>query len=218
MRNKLQIAVTFAAVLFLAGCALNRGELALQAPEVANPEQGAPVRIIEVVDKRVFAIAPPDPSTPSLKNDEIDDPAITKRAIARKRGGYGAALGDILLPEGETVEKLTASALASALKEKGYRVVSAGEPGYDEALPLSANINQFWGWFTPGFWTIKLEYRADVELTGDWPLTGDKRTVGGNSRYSGLAADTSAWRQLMNDGLSNLIQNLGSMLRPATST
>lgn len=210
--------MVLAAVIMISGCAVNRGELALEAPTVANPERGQPVKIVEVTDNRVFAINPPKPSTPSLKNDEIDDPSITKRAIARKRGGWGQALGDILLPEGETVEELTATALATALKEKGYRVVPEGDPAHATALPLRASINQFWGWFTPGFWAVKLEYRADVELIGDWPLDGNTQTVSGVSNWSGLAADTAAWRQLMNDGLANLMLNLKAILRPATTS
>lgn len=218
MRRKMKIATLFAAVVILSGCAVNRGELAVEAPAAANPETGQPVRIVDVVDKRVFVISPPDPSTPSLKNNEINDPSITNRAIARKRNGFGMALGDILLPEGETVEQLTASALATALKEKGYRVVPEGDPAYATALPLSANINQFWAWFTPGFWAVKLEYRADLELTGDWPLDGSSQTVGGTSKWSGLAATTAAWRELMNDGLSNLVLNLKATLRPAAKS
>ena len=215
MSSGIRIAVVFITIFILTGCALNRGELDIQAPEVANPETGQPVKLVKVVDKRVFAISPPNPSTPSLKNDEIDDPSITKRAIARKRGGFGQAFGDILLPEGETVEELTANALANALKERGYRVVSEGDPAYATALPLSADINQFWSWFTPGFWAIKLDYRANVELIGDWPLEDSGRTVGGTARYSGMAADTAAWRQVMNDGLRNMIENLKAMLKPS---
>ena len=218
MSSGIRVAAFFVTIFILTGCALNRGELDIQAPEVANPESGQPVKLVEVVDKRVFAISPPNPSTPSLKNNEINDPSITKRAIARKRGGFGQALGDILLPEGETVEKLTADALANALKDRGYRVVSEGDPAYVTALPLSANINQFWSWFTPGFWTIKLNYQANVELTGDWPLKGSDQTVGGTARYSGMAADTAAWRKVMSDGLTNMIENLKSMLKPGNTS
>ena len=155
-----------------AGCALNRGEVAVQVPETANPESTALVKIVEVSDDRVFAIDPPQPSTPSLMNDEIDDPLITSRAVARKRNTYGAALGDILLPQGQTVEALVEDALAKALKEEGYKVVAEGDPGYAQALSLKARILEFWAWMTPGFWEIALEHQSRLMLERDLPKAG----------------------------------------------
>jgi hypothetical protein len=131
------------AALVLTGCATSRGVIDLSISEFPNPTSSQAVKIMAVADKRVFEIRPKKPSIPSLQNDEINDPKITRRAVARKRNGYVAALGDILSPGGQTVEQLTRAALVNALRDSGYRVVAAGEPGYDTASPVSAEIQHF---------------------------------------------------------------------------
>ena len=47
------------------------------------------------------------------------------------------ALGDILLPEGQSVGALVRAAARKALADKGYTVVEAGSPHYDAATPLN---------------------------------------------------------------------------------
>ena len=111
-----------------------------------NPIQGREVKIVRVTDRRTFQLKPSDPSTPSLKDGQIDNPAITSRAIARKRSGYGKAMGDILLPEGHTVEQLVGTALTRGLRGAGYRVLLQGQEGYEQAVPLEADIRRFWTW------------------------------------------------------------------------
>ena len=202
--------------LVLNACATSRGVLDLNVPDLPNPSSAQSVKIVEVADKRVFEIDPKKPSIPSLQNDEINEPSITRRAVARKRNGYGAALGDILLPEGRTVEELTRDALINALRDSGYRVLVDGEPGYEAATPVSAEIHQFWAWMTPGFWTIKLRYNAKLQLKGDWPLNDDHQFVEGDARYSGAIASSSEWREVINNGIKNLILNLKNMLKKAT--
>ena len=85
--------------------------------ETNNPSTGDAIKFVRVSDLRQFQIDPPQPDISSLMNDEIDDPLITSRAIARKRNSYGMALGDILLPEGKTVMKLVEAALPRDLEK-----------------------------------------------------------------------------------------------------
>lgn len=217
LKVRARIGLIAATALFLTGCATSRSVLDITVPDVPNPTSSQAVKIVEVLDKRVFAIKPNNPSIPSLQNDEVTDPGITRRAVARKRNGYGAALGDVLLPEGQTVEQLTRAALANALRDSGYRVVAAGEAGYDAATPVSAEIQQFWAWMTPGFWHIKLEYKARIQLNGDWPLAGENRMLEGDARIETSAAFESEWQRVINTGLMNLIQNLKSMLKSVSS-
>ena len=91
------------------GCATNRGTLEVNAQHqyVSNPQSNHKVYIRNVVDNRVFEASPKEPSTPSLKySEQITDKLIKERAIARKRNGFGQALGDILLQAGNTVGAL----------------------------------------------------------------------------------------------------------------
>lgn len=211
IRSKFLVFAT--AALILSGCATSRSVLDITVPDVPNPTGSQAVKITDVVDKRVFEIKPNNPAIPSLQNDEVKDLAITQRAVARKRNTYGAALGDVLLPEGQTVTQLTRAALVNALRDSGYRVVAAGEPGYDTATPVGAEIQQFWAWMTPGFWQIKLEYRARIQLNGDWPLTGESRMLEGDALLTTSAAFESEWQKVISDGLTDLIRNLKAMLK-----
>jgi hypothetical protein len=73
--------------LFAIGCATSRGVVPAPTLASANPASGPAVKILRVADLRKFEVAPREPSTPSLQGGEIHDPAITARAIARKRNG-----------------------------------------------------------------------------------------------------------------------------------
>ena len=154
------------ACLSLASCATTRGTLDVPLRVSSNPQEGQAVKLVRVTDQRPFELKPRDASIPSLKGGEIDDPAITSRAIARKRNTFGKAIGDILLPEGRTVEELATSALVRGLRESGLRVLEAGAEGYDGATSLEADIDQFWMWFTPGFWAAHIEFEARITITG----------------------------------------------------
>lgn len=214
--NQKIVAVLFAG-LVASGCATSRGEIDVEVPYTPNPEASEAVKLVEVSDKRVFEIKPKKPYIPSLQNDEIDDPSITTRAIARKRNTYGMGLGDILLPEGRTVAQVVEEALVKALRESGYRVVSQGQAGYETALPLSADINQFWAWFNPGFWQITVSHKSEILLKGDWPVTDDNRTVEGNAKLHAMAAASQQWREVINNGIDDLIENLKKALRKGSA-
>lgn len=140
------LAVTGGLLVFggiLSGCAITRGTLDVRAQQVANPARGPAVRFVRVTDRREFELRPPKPSIPSLKDGEIANRAVTSRAIARKRNSYGKAMGDILLPEGRTVEQLTEESLSVAFRKGGYRVLRDGDAGFASATPLEVDIHQF---------------------------------------------------------------------------
>lgn len=148
------------------GCATSRGVIDVPEAISANPEVGRALKFTRVSDMREFELKPSTPDVPSLKNGEINDPAITSRAIARKRNSYGKALGDILLPEGQTVAALAESHLARGFRENGYRVVNEGDPDFDTAVPVEVDIEKFWGWFDPGFWSIQLHFQTLIKVYG----------------------------------------------------
>ena len=205
--------ILIALVLAFSGCATNRGIVDLTVENVANPKTGDYVKITKVTDNRKFELAPNSPSTPSLKNGEIHDPAITSRAIARKRNGFGKALGDILLPEGKTVSGLVKDAVAASLKKAGYRVVEAGDSHYSQATPIEVQVETFWGWFTPGFWAVTLEFQSDVELKGNIKGLKKSPTVHGAAQVKTAMAATGSWVETFNQGLQDLIENIRKALK-----
>lgn len=161
--------VRLLAVLFLAfqliACASSRGVLDIPDQVVENPEQGQAVKIIAVNDKRVFELKPESADIPSLKNGEIDQEEITSRAFARKRNGYGKALGDIVLPEGRTVMQVVENRVANSLAKSGYRVLQKGDAGYDKALPVEVDIEEFWGWLAMKFVAAGINFKTKITIT-----------------------------------------------------
>jgi len=207
--------VTTVALLFLAaGCATTRGVVDVPVKSISNPASGPAVRIDRVTDRRVFEIDPSQANIPSLMNDaEIKDPAITARAIARKRGGFGKAMGDILLPEGRTVMQIVEEALTRSLREAGYRVVGKQDPQASAAIPLQADIEQFWAWFRPGFAKVAVEFETRVRLTSSLPALRAGDPVKGAARVEGMAATSDTWQEAVTKGVDDFVLNARERLK-----
>jgi len=187
----------------LCGCATSRSEIALVTkPAAISAVESAPtVTIRSVIDERVFMQSPPDPSTPSLGGEGANAAsAETKaRAIGRKRNTFGKALGDVLLQNGQTVDGLVRDNLATALQAAGYRVVP-NNTAPANALVLDVRIKQFWAWFQPGFWALKLHTRIETELKrSDATVPTVIRVDVEDSRQ--MATD-SAWIEVIDKGLA----------------
>lgn len=206
--------VAVAVMLAGSGCATNRGILDVRVQLPPNPAQGKAVTIVRVTDCRKFELAPKTASIPSLRGGEIADKAITSRAIARKRNGYGKALGDILLPEGRTVEQVVKESLTQSFREAGYRVVEADAASQENAVPVEADIEQFWSWFTPGFWAVSLEFEAKVKIKGDVPSFKDGDTVRGYVELRSQAAGTKAWLNTISKGINAFVMEVKRRLSP----
>lgn len=209
-------AVAVLSVMILgSGCATNRGILDVRVPEIQNPASGPVVRIVRVTDKRAFEVAPRSPSIPSLKGHEINDKAITGRAIARKRNGYGKAIGDILLPEGRTVETLVKDALTKSFREAGCRVVEDSTGVTETVIPIEADIDQFWSWMTPGFWALSLEFEAKVAIKGGVDPFKGGEMVRGYVELHTQAAGSKAWMNTINKGMEAFCAEVKKRLQGA---
>ena len=158
---------TALAVLFLAGCATNRGTMTLSVPEAAvSKSDGTPVYIDEIVDQRQFQDKPSDPSIPSLKGGASSASAEVKaKAIARKRNSYGMAMGDIVLEGDQTVIGVTRDLLRESLTDAGYTVVDDRRALGDDGMEIDVRIDRFWAWFTPGMWAVKMEVVIETALS-----------------------------------------------------
>ena len=181
----------------MSGCATTRTQMSLDVPSTGSAvlSGGKPVVIDTVRDVRVFETDPSDPSTPSLKKGASYslDPTQRKQAIARKRGGFGKAFGDILLTPGQNVETLTRQLLTNAFAARGYSVVNAADAPAD-APHVSVDIRQFWAWFTPGFWSASIEARLDTLVKIDSPQAHRQVTVKGYGRNSIQVAREANWQ------------------------
>ena len=206
-------------VVFLTGCATTRGVIDVPATVSSNPPSGPVVRIDRVTDRRVFEVDPKQASVPSLMNEaEIKDPAVTSRAVARKRGGFGKALGDILLPEGRTVMQVVEEALTRSLRESGYRVVGKQDPQAAAAIPIEADIDQFWAWFRPGAFQVAVEFESSVRLTSRLPALRGRDPLKGNARVTGMAATSETWQEAITKGVDDLARNTRERLKGAPTS
>lgn len=202
------LAMIWVALPAVTGCATSRGELALDVQQTANPELGATVQIVSVKDQRKFEIKPSSPATPSLRGNQIHDKALTVRAIARKRNGYGMALGDIVLEDGSDVETLTRKIVTQSLRQAGYRVIEADSANTEPATPLEVDIEKFWAWFTPGFWAAHLEFEAQIKIAGPTAPFENGQVCRGHVRLATQAASSRAWRNAFNKGIADLQKDI----------
>lgn len=196
-------------VLLLGGCAAGRSVVTTAFDPGVNPATGTTVRIEPVEDARVFTAAPPQADMPSLMNaDELGNKAITSRAIARKRGGFGAALGDVLLPEGESVQQLSRAAVTRALRETGYRVAAPGESGYADAIPIRVRIDEFWSWFSPGFAQVAVSFRGKLHLQGNIGPVAAGASYSAEVQDRMQAVFESDWAAVVTKGVAALSESV----------
>ncbi|MBI3900429.1 MAG: flagellar biosynthesis protein [Gammaproteobacteria bacterium] len=194
--------------VFLSGCISGRETLDLRISPSTNSQTGRAVQIVRVTDHRTFELKPTDPATPSLKDGKIQNKAITSRAIARKRNNYGKAMGDVVLPQGRTVENLVEEAIAKSFREAGYRVVMKGESNAG-AIPVYADIVQFWAWFPLDTFLTTYEFKATVNIRA--PLSGLQSGV----EIVGHATDVTfpSWEKVISKGLEDFMHNLQGRLK-----
>lgn len=219
MKIRISNLLAIIALVMVTGCATSRSVLSVNsAPSynTANPAEGVAVKL-QTTDAREFQTKPPSPDIPSLKDGDIYNQATTSRAIARKRNGYGKALGDVLLPEGQTVATIVQDAVAASFRQAGYRVLRAGEPGFEQAVPVDIRIKQYWSWVSLGFWAGTMHCRAEVVVKA--PLTGLESglTTEALAEKSVQAAFESDWQDISSQGLTNLTTNLASKLPRQTA-
>jgi len=218
IRRRSGLALCFVLGVGLSACATSRSVISVDVPNRGPEAAGVPAKIIEVVDSRKFSVDPHNPSLPSIGNaSEITDPKLTSRAVGRKRNGFGAALGDIVLPEGQTVPGLVRSAAQQALREKGYRVVESDSPDYAAAAPLALNIEQFWTWMRPGFSELKFYFEASVTIKGSDLVPGSADVVTARAQLAAQTGMESNWKEVIQTGLDRLAPAIKDKIKPASS-
>jgi hypothetical protein len=154
MYSRLRVSI-ITLVMVLGGCATGTRHvdiLPLDYPD--EPSSEGQIFIGSIVDRRRFEESPRDPSTPSVDGILSETSKETlSTLIGRQRGGFGAALGDVALPKGGTVQEEVRELLIEGLGSRGYKISD------DEKSPIKLNvdIDQFWGWFTPGMFTVSVE-------------------------------------------------------------
>ncbi|WP_133125890.1 flagellar biosynthesis protein [Thalassospira marina] len=218
MFKQLRLAAVMGCMMVLGACAVGRSVVDINGPASSiNPSEGTAVRIVAVNDLREFQVKPRSADIPSLSDAKIDDRAITERAYARKRGGFGKALGDVLLPEGETVANQVKEAITTGFRRAGYRVLDGSSNATDaaQAIPVTADILEFWTWMQPGFWQLTLHNRIKVTLKGDLPALGNGMTVEHHYQDGMQMVLDNDWPQTAGQSLTEFADELRLRLQQA---
>ena len=101
------------------------------------------VFIDKYTDTRRFATNASTPDQPTYNPRAGLDDDAKSRIIARKRDGFGKALGDILLKDNLTTEKLVRNIVAQSFVNAGYNVVT--EDPENKAIKCNITVNKLWG-------------------------------------------------------------------------
>ncbi len=211
-RNIAVLAVVLAASALSTGCVTGRRMIALDTPVQTAPasSKGA-IAIGTVTDQRTFENKPPAPSTPSIDGDVSKASKDSlKTMIGRQRNGYGAAMGDVALASGATVESQTRSLVAEGLKRRGY---TASDGGGADAIKV--DIDEFWGWFSPGFATVSFEARLRTKLTLSQGGQARELVVNGYGINKGQVASDANWQLAYTRAFEDYLKNLDTALAGA---
>jgi hypothetical protein len=198
-------------LLFLGGCATNRGVVRLTQPVPQAPAQatGKTVFIDTVTDHREFQENPSTQDIPSLGfgGSAAATVDIKKRAIARKRNTFGRALGDILLEEGQTVETVIRDALKRSFAELGYTVLGNKQDVTKGTLVVDASILKFWSYMTPGFWSIALtcDISTQLDVRPEGSMVPEAETITVKAERHFQTAGGGNWLEVMQQGLDQYV-------------
>ena len=166
--------------------------MALPVPAVgANGSSRGDICVTSVTDARQFQNKPSDPSTPSIDGDVHTLSAEQKSLmIGRQRNTYGMAMGDIALPDGDSVTQRAKLLVEEALKHRGYKISS--DPTATNSA--SVTIDEFWAWFTPGFFSVSFEARVYCTITLKRADGSAKIIIQGYGINRGQIASDANWQ------------------------
>ena len=215
MKPRILIILCPVLIGLLSGCVTGRRSFDLAIPAASSYPQSAslgPIAIGEIRDLRQFQNHPDSPDTPSIDGDVtlLSDQARSK-FIGRQRSGFGKAFGDVVLPAGGSVQEKIAALLREGLKRRGY---SIADPAATENT-VSVDINQFWGWMTPGI--VALSFEADIRCRVTVTRGGKRVTfrVRGYGLNHGQFAKDVNWQEAYDIAFNDFLNNLDDQLANA---
>lgn len=214
MKSKLLIAAIITSSILISGCATSRSTIDIPVSASTEPSSfnGKEIYINSVTDNRIFEIKPSAPSTPSLDPSEAQGDQIKLRAIARKRNGYGMGLGDILLPEGTTVESLIKASIQKELKNNGYKLIVNKDAITGNTYIADVTINKLWSWMNPGFFSISLSTEISTEIAISHSAAIDKKIISVKASDNYQMATDGNWAEIMQSAFSKYSAELKQKL------
>jgi hypothetical protein len=169
-------------------------------------EQPMAVIVSAPVDARPFTDASNRAPVPSVQGDPSDT-TLTSRTVGRRLSTRSMLGPNVTLPPGESVAAWVRHAVVDGLRQAGVRAGPAvAAPAHEvESLPrLDVTIRQFWLDVKPGRNLAVVEYRAEIEILGDWPRFGEGRIVQTQGTVSAAALDMTLWRRTFDRALAEI--------------
>jgi len=197
------------------GCVTGTRQLAVPTPTSASypkdPSKGT-VAIGPIRDVRHFENKPDEPSIPSIDGDvtRLSD-AARSTYIGRQRNTYGHAMGDVALADGQTVPGKMSDLLREGLRRRGYEVVGAGQ----SPNVVTADIQQFWSWMTPGAFVLTFE--VQISCTVDFNRNGQHTAlaVKGYAKNHGQVAKDGNWNETFDEAFADFFSDLDHKMAAA---
>ncbi|WP_088916683.1 hypothetical protein [Granulosicoccus antarcticus] len=203
------------ALLLLSGCVTGTRSIDIGPSSTTLENRSSSkgtIYIANIEDNRQFEQKPASPSTPSVDGTlSAETPESLATYIGRQRSGYGKALGSVKLPEGETVQQKMRDALTSSLQSNGYIVTEESSA----PLQLDVDINQFWAWFSPGFWSVSFSGIIESTLTFTGIGENTVLAVDGNGLNRGQVASNANWALAYSRTFDDFLENLKTAMETA---
>ena len=168
-----------------------------------NPETGIAVKIASVEDRRDFQDFVGSGLTPTLTDD---DPAQRARAVGRDTTLMGSAGPNVLLAPDSSVEQIVSDAVARALRAAGFRVLVAGDPGFEQAPPLTLGIEQLWMMNDPGMPIAWVDAEIRVRISGPLPGLEGGAVVSARKKLSRGGWALEMWQETLGKALDQLTE------------
>ena len=186
------------------GCVVGRRTVVLPIPslDAATAKKGV-IYITSITDARTFQKKAAEPSMPSVKGNSQKE-----IIIGRQRNTYGMAMGDIALPVDDSVIKRTRLLIEQGLQHRGYQISS------DSNVPNTANISidEFWAWFTPGFWSVSFEARVSCTINFKKADSSVNVIVKGYGINHGQVASDANWQEAYDLAFRDFLSKLDTEL------
>ena len=212
MRYPFALPIVIAVSCLSSGCVTGRRSFGVNVPPAESYSQNSAkgsIAVGLVTDARQFENKPGDPSTPSINGDVNDlSPEARSKFIGRQRGTFGHAWGDIVLPEGQTVQGKVADLLREGLKRRGFQIV---DPSATENS-ATAEIQQFWSWMTPGFFALSFEAQIKCKVTVTRAGKATTIVVKGYGLNHGQFAKDVNWQEAYDIAVQDFLANLNEQL------
>jgi hypothetical protein len=212
--KKLQLLViAFVCCMFSSGCVTGRRVVSLSVPNTTGPSLSkGRIFLGSVKDGRIFENKPSQPSIPSIKGDALSLSEKQRDSfIGRQRNGYGKALGDMVLPDGESVTKTARRLVEEGLRHRGYTITQEAT----RQNSASVVVDEFWAWFTPGFFSVSFEARVWCTITVNHDGTTKTFAVKGYGRNNGQVASDANWQLAYKRAFEDFLPKLDDELTNA---